>query len=232
MLYAIGEIILVVLGILIALNINNWNENRKLKEFELDLLASFTEELNHDLRDAEYNKEVLNRVVASSDTILALLNSDQSVDTERIGQLFSDATLYTRFWYSTSAFETMKSKGITIISNDSLRSDLIATYDAEYNFFLQNEKVQIDEVERGVTQIFPSRFEESFSYDLSNPDFQGVLIPLDFESLKTDQEFLYYFKSLRNRNNLLINFQYTRLIQRITDLISRIEEEIVKLKQQ
>ena len=32
--YAIGEIVLVVIGILIALQINNWNENRKLKLIE------------------------------------------------------------------------------------------------------------------------------------------------------------------------------------------------------
>ena len=37
--YAIGEIILVVIGILIALQINNWNENRKLKAIELNLLS-------------------------------------------------------------------------------------------------------------------------------------------------------------------------------------------------
>jgi hypothetical protein len=36
--YAIGEIILVVIGILIALSINNWNENRKLKSSELKML--------------------------------------------------------------------------------------------------------------------------------------------------------------------------------------------------
>src|SRR5210317_370552 len=36
--YAIGEIILVVIGILIALSINNWNENRKLQNEELKLL--------------------------------------------------------------------------------------------------------------------------------------------------------------------------------------------------
>ena len=33
--YAIGEILLVVVGILIALQINNWNENRKIKENEM-----------------------------------------------------------------------------------------------------------------------------------------------------------------------------------------------------
>ena len=36
--YAFGEIILVVFGILIALQINNWNETRKLKAKELEIL--------------------------------------------------------------------------------------------------------------------------------------------------------------------------------------------------
>ena len=37
--YAIGEIILVVIGILIALQINNWNETRKERAQEQELLA-------------------------------------------------------------------------------------------------------------------------------------------------------------------------------------------------
>ena len=36
--YAIGEIILVVVGILIALQVNNWNENRRVESVELHLL--------------------------------------------------------------------------------------------------------------------------------------------------------------------------------------------------
>ena len=36
--YAIGEIILVVIGILIALQINNWNEHRIMKQQEQDIL--------------------------------------------------------------------------------------------------------------------------------------------------------------------------------------------------
>ncbi|MFT7066002.1 MAG: hypothetical protein ACJAUO_001580, partial [Sediminicola sp.] len=39
LLYAIGEIILVVIGILIALSINNWNENRKESNLELEILS-------------------------------------------------------------------------------------------------------------------------------------------------------------------------------------------------
>ena len=40
LLYAIGEIVLVVIGILIALQINNWNESRKENEEEIVILKS------------------------------------------------------------------------------------------------------------------------------------------------------------------------------------------------
>ena len=46
--YAIGEIILVVIGILIALQINNWNENRKLKNNEKIILTDLIEDLKLD----------------------------------------------------------------------------------------------------------------------------------------------------------------------------------------
>ena len=46
--YAIGEIVLVVIGILIALQINNWNEGRKGKIDEINTLNKFMEDLESD----------------------------------------------------------------------------------------------------------------------------------------------------------------------------------------
>ena len=43
--YAIGEIVLVVIGILIALQINNWNENRKLENSKQKLMLALKNEL-------------------------------------------------------------------------------------------------------------------------------------------------------------------------------------------
>ena len=57
--YAIGEIILVVIGILIALSINNWNEYRKLQNEELNLLKELKSNLETTLEtfrlDSLYN---------------------------------------------------------------------------------------------------------------------------------------------------------------------------------
>ena len=82
--YAIGEIVLVVVGILIALSINNWNEklkNNKLKEF---YMKSLVEDLTRDTLD-------INRVASLQEKEIYLLQSF----TDRIYQQSSSkSTLY------------------------------------------------------------------------------------------------------------------------------------------
>lgn len=45
LLYSIGEIVLVVIGILIALQINNWNEDQKNRKLEKNMLENLVETL-------------------------------------------------------------------------------------------------------------------------------------------------------------------------------------------
>ncbi len=52
--YAIGEILLVVVGILIALGINNWNEERKQKNLQSQYLSSMLEEFEIFQYDLEF----------------------------------------------------------------------------------------------------------------------------------------------------------------------------------
>lgn len=55
LIYAIGEILLVVIGILIALQINNWNENRKIELIEAEYLHGIKQDLIQDLTYFEAN---------------------------------------------------------------------------------------------------------------------------------------------------------------------------------
>jgi sensor domain CHASE-containing protein len=100
LLYAIGEIVLVVIGILIALQINNWNENKKLEELKQVYYQQLLKDLN---KDKEYlkiednsNKIILSieyasflkiynektnikqfkTILTNIDTIIELINSD------------------------------------------------------------------------------------------------------------------------------------------------------------
>jgi len=62
-LYATGEIILVVIGILIALQINNWNENRKAQIAQKDLLINFYENLEADSLILQENRWVMLSII-------------------------------------------------------------------------------------------------------------------------------------------------------------------------
>ena len=56
--YAIGEIVLVVIGILIALSINNWNDERKMRIVELDILRGIKQNILLDTIDLRDNMKV------------------------------------------------------------------------------------------------------------------------------------------------------------------------------
>ena len=47
--YAVGEVLLVVIGILIALSVNNWNEDRKLELDRLELIESLKVDFQYNL---------------------------------------------------------------------------------------------------------------------------------------------------------------------------------------
>ena len=68
--YAIGEIILVVIGILIALQINNWNENRKLNNNEKVILTDLVEDLKLDYNAFTEDKKMLDKQLKLVDELI------------------------------------------------------------------------------------------------------------------------------------------------------------------
>ena len=63
--YAIGEIILVVIGILIALQINNWNERRKFKNVEKTVLTNIYKNLATDSTHFNYYTKTIEKIECS-----------------------------------------------------------------------------------------------------------------------------------------------------------------------
>lgn len=81
LLYAIGEILLVVLGILIALQINTWNENRKNVAKEINYLSRLYNELDKNRSYAVLYEDFSNHQVESSEFLSrALLLEEDSIE--------------------------------------------------------------------------------------------------------------------------------------------------------
>jgi len=125
--YAVGEIVLVVIGILIALSINNWNEARKTEKFEQEILFLIDQNLERDsvllsleLQKATMAIELTNRLLGQ----VAHKVYDDSLNFW-MGKIIS----FERFKSQSSAFEVLKAKGIETISQKELQMALISYYD-------------------------------------------------------------------------------------------------------
>jgi len=92
MLYAIGEIVLVVIGILIALKINTWNENRKQEKELNDYLIKISENIAEDIGIAEIHLNSRKRIQNNSrKTLLHIFNEQyDSVSVSQNVEIFVD----------------------------------------------------------------------------------------------------------------------------------------------
>src|SRR5690349_7547424 len=84
LLYAAGEIVLIVIGILFALSISNWNDERKTRGREEYFLSKITSNLNDDIKHfklvIEYEKKVANDL----DSILIIVRSPDKFKVETL----------------------------------------------------------------------------------------------------------------------------------------------------
>ncbi len=192
--YAIGEIVLVVIGILIALQINNWNQNRLLKIEEIKTLNSLHKEFLDNLVKFDINyKEQLNR-----DRIVKRL-LDPKITQAPFETL--DSLIYFLGWNfkfnpSTGIYNSVINSGkIEIISNDSLKN-AISNFN---NYLIDYEEEEIGANYYGTnfltpymrTQLhyrypFKNRTEEQYNYD--NVNYREVI-----KSDRARNEFLFYW---------------------------------------
>ena len=143
LLYAIGEIVLVVIGILIALQINTWNEIRKERKSELSILTEIKNNLKYDLTDFESNIIQLQNKITSSKSLLKTLNSNTTYN-DSLGYYFSYLNAYPHFSSKTNGYRLLLSKGVEIILNDSLRNSITNLYEDRYKYILTFEVERIN----------------------------------------------------------------------------------------
>ncbi|MCK0180617.1 hypothetical protein MWU50_15060 [Flavobacteriaceae bacterium S0862] len=135
--YAIGEIILVMVGILLALQVNNWNEERKIKLKETKLLIELRSDLVQNVDDITGNLIYLNITKTANETIIYHLENNLEYN-DSLDYHFGNLYPYITFNPNQTTYESLKQIGLDIISNDSLRislSDLYANRFVSYKKF-------------------------------------------------------------------------------------------------
>ena len=191
--YAIGEIVLVVVGILIALSINNWNEQRKAVQNEIATVNELYNELDKNLRYTQKNLEQwLYRKTATEDLLDSIKVKDQMLTSESFEVLLAGILGFGDFAPLDSKFgKILSSEQISFSKSDSLIDkmiDLKANYNALKSYYQYNVDTWKDVAQPYLIQNYSLStlavyFEDSQSYKshknhitlINDPVFENVV---------------------------------------------------------
>lgn len=125
-LYAIGEIILVVIGILIALQINNTNESKKQRSRELHYLSNLKTDLKLNIAHLDSYIATREKAINSANTIIEHYEGKPIEDLEEFNVHTVNIYTWQKFTQINNTFqELMNSGNLALISNDSIKNILL-----------------------------------------------------------------------------------------------------------
>ena len=215
------ETLYVIVGILVALSLDSWNEERKERILEIEILSEIKENLIQDFEDHNQNIRFLSNVVYSSRIVLDHLNKNLPYN-DSLAHHFSWLPMAANFDPVNSGYELLLSEGVNIVSNDSIRQKISNIYGSQFKWlrdFLKDRQYLTNQ------PLFMDMMKKFKTFEIMNR-----AVPRNYEGLKGDDD----FKVLVQQNAYLINLTlgvYENILEYIKRLIDDLEGEIERLRE-
>lgn len=216
------EFLSIFIAVISAFALNNWNDNRRNNQAESKILKEISNGLEQDIQDVELN--VFGHkfgLKASQYWRKVIMNEEVDQDSIR--------TYYFNFLrdyisiQNTSGYENLKSRGLELISNDSLRTAIISLYEYDFKTLKSLEE-----------NYYEMQFNQNYYKDINNifaPNFTfdkegmitGIKKPLNLSQDEKNILLSYFWKIDTNRK-FVLSF-YDQIKENIIALKAQIEEE-------
>jgi hypothetical protein len=223
LLYAIGEIVLVVIGILIALQVNNWNEGRKELAKSHEILREIAENLEYN--NAQFLQEIKEEeaVVKSIDIVLENLKMKKGYH-DSLGFHFLNVAYWPGSLKKSSGYESLKSQGLDIIKSTALRKAIIDLYEGNYQEIAETGRISEDNVANTMWPMVTALFETMPS--VPHQAFESLkIIPFDYNELVNAQNYRGFLSWWRHSRVVSIEVRMTAIEQN-NKLMAMIAEEL------
>ena len=198
--YVLGEVILVVAGILIALQINNNSEYRKERQQEKVMISELKENVAANMAQIKESIGDIRQHIASIEIVQDAISRDLPIH-DSLYKHLGWTMVYSTPIFNMGAYESFKMAGLDVLDDEQLRFEITDFF--EYHI--------------GEVMLFKDEIRDDFySYmlDFLRTEFKLYTsvnrraIPLDFEKLKENQEYqlsIGIFKDVHN--DLLIRME-------------------------
>lgn len=214
------EILVITIGILGAYALNDWSATRKLKQTEVKILKEIKSNLELDLIDLSVNRGGHFDNVIGLDSLLKA--QEYQLSNEQVGKFVYHGFRDYVYTPQTSAIETLTSKGVDLISDDSLRIKILRLYD-----FYTASMVKAEE------RYQPSQFTDDFRYlqnkyysrmDVSSDVLQVQPVFLGYDWLQNQDVTIRIDRTIMQRRWMVK--QYDDCIQLVQETIDLIDEKL------
>ncbi len=242
--YAIGEVVLVVIGILIALQINNLNEARKERLQEIAILIQLQTEFTSNLEQLDQKNAIRNLIINSSMVLLNYIDNPLERHIDSINLHISTTTAFATF--DPIINDLASSGNLRLIKNESLKQVLS---------FWTSEVIQLKEVELvyrdfrndmyspflienyQIRTVINDAFKREYYNDLlyenvevkstsyKTPNIGTTKYDVNFNSLLDNRDFEDYLSKIISMNNYQ-NLESINLRKRIVKIIDLLNEEL------
>lgn len=237
--YAIGEILLVMIGILLALQVNNWNEARKLRQIERSYLERLVVDLkeNEVLWERRYERE--KQRLEGAWELLEFSFSENQDTLVKVLRNFQPVANFEDLIINQVTFNEMVSSGnLDLISNDSIKLKLLdlekryltikSRWTRQKNYVLENMVESINsKISLRYTVPINSEYHNKISRTFSQDDTDYYFTELlkEFRVLFNSKDFLNNLMALATDANLIVD-EYKQAKLQVAELIGLIENDL------
>jgi hypothetical protein len=217
--YAIGEIVLVVIGILIALQINNNNDLRKARARELRYLENIKSDLLANQEKVNAFIAVRTNCISATQRVIAKIDGDTITDWNAFNEDCISIYAWQHYYPINFTFkELMNTGGLAQLSNDSVKTALLKLEQLY-------EKVKAEE------DHFRFDSEEIIFKPLYELKDMGPMIDLHMkkEVVLRREDYDRYFADVRVKNGFLMAFLEFNTMNGQLDQVLKLSDQLVAM---
>ena len=210
--YALGEIILVVIGILIALQINNWNNHRLLKNEAIKTYETIHDRLAED-REALITTKGFNTYFSSSfEYASGILLADDRSSIDTLAYLCMGLSQFSDFRRSGNIYETLVNSGDIKLLDDEILLAQLQKLEMTYNHINQLEEIHWAVI---INEL--------------SPEIRGVINYATLEVVKPEQLYSVEIQNILIESIFLTQAKdsvYSTALQEIEGILGSLERHI------
>ncbi len=211
------EIIVIIIGILGAFSLNSWNEERKSVNLELEFLKDVQGGFQR--LESNYQRNLAREEEVSRDMSNIIRHIDENLPYADTVALSMNRSLFStsEIWADFGPYESLKSAGLKVISNDSLRNFISQQFGQRLPGRIR-EQERISEFINSFNSMKPLWFTGESGY-----------VPWDFEELKQDRVFIHLVNYSKAKSDHYIEY-YNQIIPLLEAISKTFDSEIERLE--